>query len=649
MNFRLRYLFYIAIPALLLYGCASYGSLTGGPKDVTPPKLVECIPINGATNFNGKRIVLTFDEFIQLKDQQKQFVVSPPMKKAPSVLANRKDIYISFLDTLLKNTTYTLYFGNSIVDNNEGNPFKKFDFVFSTGNHIDSLYILGKIKNAFDHTNDKDGMYVMLYPSNEDSIPRKKIPLYIAKSDDKGWFKLSHVAPGKYFMFGLKDLNANYRFDMATEQIAFSDSLVTFDSSFLEKPDTTNYIKIAKRDTAHFDSTDYYAGRTPKIELFYFTENVKKQFLNSSSRSQSNKLTFIFELPVLTPDIELLGSYQPKDWYAKEYNRKSDTLEYWITDTTLIKMDTLTLRIGYFKPDSTGKDFLKNDTIKFTVKLNAAQQRQKEKEKKEAEKTANHTENGPGGHGGPGGNSPDQGGTPPQQPEKKSSAKKGLFAKKNETEEKDKKKKTATGPKIDCSLANTPILDLNARVMFQPDQPVSEFNRNKLHLFTIKDSVLYPVKYSIVKDSFHYRKYYLDFKYLEDTQYKLIADSGMFVDLFNRWSDSTGFIFKTQKLEYYGTIKLTLQNVKGPTIVQLTNTSGTVLRQKRVSADGLVLFDYLSQGDYTFKLIYDSNNNGIWDTGSWGQKLQPEKTTFYDQKITVRQNWDSEISWQLKN
>lgn len=48
----------------------------GGPKDTIPPKVMGATPAFNTTNFTGTRIYITFDEYVQLKDQQKEF--SPP-------------------------------------------------------------------------------------------------------------------------------------------------------------------------------------------------------------------------------------------------------------------------------------------------------------------------------------------------------------------------------------------------------------------------------------------------------------------------------------------------------------------------------------------------------------------------------------------
>jgi hypothetical protein len=598
MNRKIIYIPILVAIALFVYACASYGPLGGGAKDVTPPAIVESTPVIGATQFNDKKVQIIFNEFITLKDIQKQFVVSPPMKKAPLVVAKPKGVDINFEEELKPNTTYTLYFGNSITDFTEGNPLRNFNFVFSTGDHIDSLSILGKVLNARDHTPDKDGMYVMLYPIDHDTIPRKTLPLFITKSDEKGWFKIDHIFADTFLIFGLKDANMNYMFDQPGEQIAFSDTLVVFDKSFYEKPDTsTHKLKLSKdsvklelpKDTAKLDSTDFYAGKTPRIELFYFKEDVRKQRLNSSSRTKNNQFSLIFELPELdSVGLKLLNSKSPAKWWGKDNLLANDTINYWLTDTAIINSDSLKVQVSYYKLDSAGKSYLTFDTINLNMKLTPALKNRKTEQKKIPKRLT-----------------------------------------------------------VLSSLSGSTTLDLNQKIFIEPDQPIQMFDPSKIYLSRTEDTLEIPVKFSIKKDSLFLRRYYIVADYQSDTQYHLVVDTAAFCSLFGVNSDSTGFSFKTQREDYYGTIKLTLKNVRCPTIVQLTTPKGDLVREKKIASDGVLLFDYLSQGKYGLKVIYDRNNNGEWDTGNWGKRIQPEKTLFYNNEISVRSSWDLDALWEL--
>ena len=151
MHKTLSNFIFIIIICFLLANCANRGTPGGGDKDITPPNITRSIPDNFSTNFTGNEIKIYFDEYIKIKDLQKQLIISPPMDPAPEVTplgSASKYITIKIYDTLATNTTYAFNFGNSIVDNNEENPFSYFRYVFSTGDYIDSLTVKGHVIDA---------------------------------------------------------------------------------------------------------------------------------------------------------------------------------------------------------------------------------------------------------------------------------------------------------------------------------------------------------------------------------------------------------------------------------------------------------------------------------------------------------------------
>lgn len=211
---------------LLLMSCAKRGSITGGLKDTIAPVLKVSFPKNYSTNFKGSEVKLTFDEYVKLKNSNKQLIISPPLAKTPQILPSTasKVITIKFNDSLQANTTYSLNFGQSIEDNNEGNPYTQFKYVFSTGTYIDSLALNGTIKDAYDKKTD-NFVSVMLYEMNEkfkDSVIYKENPRYITNTlDSANTFKLENLKAGKYLLVALKDENSNNKFEPKKEKIAF--------------------------------------------------------------------------------------------------------------------------------------------------------------------------------------------------------------------------------------------------------------------------------------------------------------------------------------------------------------------------------------------------------------------------------------------
>jgi uncharacterized protein (DUF2141 family) len=226
---------------LALSQCAKRGTPSGGEKDITPPKLLSAEPENMTINFKAKKIRLYFDEYIKLKDVQKQLIVSPPLKYNPLITPQgsaSKFIEITIKDTLKENTTYTLNFGQSITDNNEGNPNSFLTYVFSTGSYIDSLTVSGVVQDAF---NKKVGQFisVMLYELDStytDSTLYKRPPNYITNTlDSSTTFKLNYLKKGKYALFAVKDEGKNNLFDQEVDKIGFVTDTITLptDSTYV--------------------------------------------------------------------------------------------------------------------------------------------------------------------------------------------------------------------------------------------------------------------------------------------------------------------------------------------------------------------------------------------------------------------------------
>ena len=221
---------------IVIVGCAKRGTITGGLKDTLAPVLRSSVPKNFSTDFNQKEIKLYFNEYVKLKDINKQLIVSPPMNTAPQIspTTSSKSITIRIKDTLLPNTTYSLNFGQSIQDNNEGNPYQQFKYIFSTGLYIDSLSVQGTIRDAIKLKPD-NFVSVMLYEIDEkynDSTIYKQKPRYVTNTLDslKIW-KIENIKAGKYMLLALKDLNSNFKFDPKTEKIGFHTEPITVPTS----------------------------------------------------------------------------------------------------------------------------------------------------------------------------------------------------------------------------------------------------------------------------------------------------------------------------------------------------------------------------------------------------------------------------------
>lgn len=233
---KFKHIVFLFASLLLLTNCAKRGTITGGDKDTIAPKIINSSPKNFTTNFKGNEIKINFNELIKVKDINKQLIISPPMKKQPIIVPQgsaSKYISIKILDTLQENTTYSFNFGQSIVDNNENNPYSQFKYVFSTGSYIDSLTVVGKIKDAYQQKPDSF-VSIMLYDAETftDSTVYKETPLYITNTlDSLKVFSLENLKEGTYKIVAMKDKAGNNKYNPATDKIGFIDFPITIPTS----------------------------------------------------------------------------------------------------------------------------------------------------------------------------------------------------------------------------------------------------------------------------------------------------------------------------------------------------------------------------------------------------------------------------------
>ena len=224
----------------LLTSCAVQGTLTGGTKDETPPRLdtLHSTP-NFQTHFQKQTIVLAFDEWVELKDVFTQVVISPPLAKRPTIERKKKTIQLEFdeSEVLRDSATYVINFGQAIRDLSEGNP-APIVFVFSTGAYIDSLSVSGTVQDAFTGKPVENALF-MLYENRADSVVRSERPFYFARTGKDGNFTVSNVKPGAFKAVALLDPNLNYHFDGESEQIAFLDSALVLKAPPPSVSDTT--------------------------------------------------------------------------------------------------------------------------------------------------------------------------------------------------------------------------------------------------------------------------------------------------------------------------------------------------------------------------------------------------------------------------
>lgn len=320
--------------------CAHPVAPTGGEKDIDPPSVTRSIPANYTTNFNQEKIVVEFDEFIQLKDPAKEIFVSPPMVRKPEYSVRGKNLVIQLKEKLREDITYVVHFGSAIVDITENNPIKGFSYVFSTGASIDSLLIAGKVLNAFD-LQPVENILVSVYRAGQDTLPLDSMPFKIppisaTRTLAEGIFELTNLPGGEYFLFCLEDLNSNYYYDLPGERIGFLDTLIV--PEYIEREvDTT--------EDATGDQMTLQTGVSTlhPVTLLLFQEFDSTQRLLSSGINADGAAQLAFRRPAREVSIRPLNFVEYEGWKLEEYSREGDTLTFWPTD---LSRDTFELELS---------------------------------------------------------------------------------------------------------------------------------------------------------------------------------------------------------------------------------------------------------------------------------------------------------------
>ena len=273
----------------LTSGCAQQANLSGGEKDTKPPEPVAANPPNLSTNVNVKEFEIKFDEFIKLKNKRDNILINPPIENY-EIYGRRRTVHIDIQDTLKPNVTYNIQFGESIVDITEGNAQKGFEYVFSTGDRLDSLTLQGKVQDAF--TKDSvPGSKVLLYTKSTDSNILKKRPYYYAETNESGIFRFSHLKHGDYFIYALKDLNDDLVFNPG-EKVGFFQNKLELDSNATIKP------------------------------LNAYKEFLKKPAISNASMANRGKVRLSFNQPIDTLKLKMASKALDSLFWEKRKNGK---------------------------------------------------------------------------------------------------------------------------------------------------------------------------------------------------------------------------------------------------------------------------------------------------------------------------------------
>lgn len=569
---------------VVIYSCANIGSPNGGPYDEDPPKFVSSTPVPNQVNYKGKKIEILFDELIQIDKPSENVIITPPQMELPIIRSAGKKAVIELKDTLKENTTYTIDFTNSIADNNEKNIFENFSFAFSTGDVIDTLEVSGVLLNA-ENLEPMPGITIGLHSNLEDSA-FVKLPFdRTSRTNDKGQFTIRNIAPGTYHIFALNDVNRDYKFDQPGEDIAFLDSVIVPTFELTSRQDT------AWKDSLTIDTirtVGYTRFMPDNIELRLFKEKFERQYMVKPERPDEKYFTLRFNSKLDTVPVPVPINFTPEDsaWYFVQQTEGGLAVNYWLADSTVWKQDTLQVQVSYPKSDSLNILRSQTDTVQVVMRRRPAEKKKKKKDEPEPIDFLGMQVNASGSM--------------------------NLF------------------DTISVTFSE-PVLDINEDMFFL-DQKV--------------DTVWNAVDFEFFPDTTNSLNFFIKRPWKYGEEYRIEVDSAAITSLYGKWNNFFTSEFKIKKEDEYGHFYLNIVGVDTTAFVELLSSGDAPVRKAKVK-DGGVLFMDLKPDKYYARIIIDTNDNGVWDTGNYAEKRQPEKVYYSPKMYEIMQNWQVEETWNV--
>jgi hypothetical protein len=598
MNKKTAQQFIFLLIIVILAACAKISTPSGGVRDRMAPVVLESDPQNGTVNFNSKEISITFDEFVVLDNINEKFMVSPPMKTKPRVFTRGKSVRVEYQDELRDSTTYTFYFMDAIRDLNEGNPIPDFRIAVSTGSFIDSLSVTGNVYMS-PSLNIPESASILLYRNLNDSAAVKLFPDYLARIDEKGYFRIDNVRDGFYRLYALTDGDNSKNYNRREEPFGFIDSVihVTPEKNFIPpaadtlkqsaaviKKPVQEPVRVTRTTTsaAEKKTAPEIPEKMGEFRINMFAAERTARYLAGSSRPDSYRLMYFLSVPPDTMEVELTLEDADRDDYFIETTPYRDTITVWITDSSVYNRTLLTSVIQYPFTDTLGIHGYKKDTVNFRFAFPRAVR-----------------------------------GTP----------RKRMLTLRNNIEGGNAK----PGQKI----------------IFNSETPLNVPDTSLIRLYEIIEKKSTSIPYNLQPDTSYSGRLVLAAKFLQGKEYLFIADSTSIGNIYGEHIDSTGIRFKVREASSYSKLTLDVSNTGGRTILELLDNSENLMARTIIENDTIVVFPLLEKGNYRLRAISDINKDGKYTTGDFSENRQPEPVTYFPKELEIPEGWDANEKWDI--
>ncbi|MBK5194942.1 MAG: Ig-like domain-containing protein [Proteiniphilum sp.] len=587
----LSFLFLTILAIVMFHSCANMASPTGGAYDVTPPAVRSATPEFNSVRSTPNRIEIEFDENIKIKTPSEKVIITPPQQSLPVIRSVGKKAIVELSDELLPNTTYTIDFTDAIVDNNEENPLENFVFSFSTGDQLDTLSVSGKVVTA-QELEPVTGIYVGIHSNFDDTVFTNLPFERISRTDSRGNFTVRGMAPGSYKVFALADLNRDYKYDSPQEAVAFLDSVIIPSTMPAVRQDTV-FVDSITVDTIM--TVSYTRFMPDDLLLRSFLSDFQRQYLQKHERPEQHRINLFFAAPTTAPTFFLLNPEVSADnWYVAERSAKNDTLMLWITDSLIYQQDSIKMKIDYIRTDSLNINYIATDTLNFNFRRSA---RERQAEKKEQE-------------------------------------------------EEEKEEKTIRFLGVNTNVKSSFELFNPVRIEFE--QPVVLFDSSFVRLSKEVDSLFEPVPFIFETDSLNPRKYTLRPKWEPGGKYKMTIDSATVFSHYGLWNNGFEQSFTVKPLDQYGNLEITITGIPDgkPAFVELLDKTDKPFRKSFVKGN-VTRFQDLLPGEIYARIVIDENEDGIWTTGNYTEKRQPEAVFYFPGILVIRAYSDHVEEWDI--
>ena len=630
-------------------GCAKQSSPEGGPYDMTPPRVVRCTPEMGSTNVTSHRVRITFDEYIQLERGEDKIIYSPPQRIPPKALVNQKQLVITYQDSLIANTTYTINFNRAIKDYNEGNYIEQYVYAFSTGDYLDTMQVAGLVLDAYTLQpvpRILAGIYATPLPADTLDRPMTRMTY----TDDQGHFTLQNVRDGAYYAIALVDMDRSYSYNAPNESFAITpDSFrteVVHGSAFIPAKETkmdslrnapdslqsavdslgASADSLLTKEAAPTTATDSTATSADSVSPYVYLPNDLVLLLTRPktniirlerlTRRDSMSLMATFTEPIDTlPQLTILSpSYLTSTTsYYPDLSTDRKSLVYWFSPHDSLARDSVVVAFAYPTTDSIGNPINQLDTMTLRApRVHAA--KAKASPKKQPKIAAPQT------------------------------ATDSLTLTSDST--------ALADPKNDLKAITILSLDnINKEttrdsLWISYDMPILGIDTTLVQLAKLVDSVPQPISCQLRPDSIRRCRWLVDFAKEPGTTYRLMVDTAAITGLYGGVSAPAQKDLKIASETELGSLSVTLTGhpTDSPLYVYLLSSKEEILATAQPDSAGIVTFTELAPGAYFLKLYVDLNSNGTWDGGVY-PAIPPEPVRYLPQTVNVQARFATEQTW----